>query len=140
MDILPQTPEMVVSDWDYFAHAIKTTARKVGESYTADQVYQVALNGDASVFYVYEDGVRRGLLVLTDYVDKYTSKTVLHVDIAYLTGPKLIHELEVLINQIVNEHQFDRFEFRSPRKGWFKYLTAAGFEASATFSKEFNYG
>jgi len=137
MDIRPQTPEMVVSDWDYFAKAIEATARKTQESFTPYQVYKAAVNGDASIFHVYEDGIRRGLLVLTDHVDLYTSKTVLHVDILYLTGLSLIHEMTDLLNVIANEHKFDQVEFRSPRKGWFKYLSNAGFKASATFSKEF---
>ena len=140
MDILPQTPEMVVSDWDYFVRAIEATAKKTQESFTPDQVYNAVLNGDATVFHVHADGVKRGLAVLTDHEDMYTGKTVLHVDMLYLTGPSLIHKMYDLLSVLIDEHEFDQIEFRSPRKGWFKYLSNAGFKASATFSKEIQHG
>ena len=137
MEIIPQTPAMVRADWDYFANAIEATAKKTKEEYTPRGVYLAAKDGSVSVFHVYHGGERRGLLVLADHVDLYTSKAVLHVDMLYLTGPSLLNEMHDLLGGMVVEHGFDQIEFRSPRKGWFKYLSNAGFKASATFSKEF---
>jgi len=137
MELIPQTPKMVRKDWDFFAKAIEATATKTQENYTPRGVYLAARDGDVSVFHVYQDGKRRGLLVLADHVDLYTSKAVLHVDMLYLTGPSLLNEMHELLGAMVDEHGFDQIEFRSPRKGWFKYLSNAGFKASATFSKEF---
>ena len=137
MDIVPQTTKMLTDDWDYFANAIKGVARKSKEDFTPRQVYQAALRNDATIFHVMEDDVKRGLLVLTDHVDMYTGKTVLHVDMVYLTGPSIIAGMTEMLNIIASEHEFDKVEFRSPRKGWFKYLSRAGFKAGATFSKEF---
>ena len=137
MELIPQTPEMVKKDWDFFVEAIEATATKVKEDYTPIGVYLAVKDYQVTVFHVYQDGERRGLLVLTDHTDLYTSKTVLHVDILYLTGPSLIHEMTIILNTMVEEHGFDQIEFRSPRKGWFKYLSNAGFKACAIFSKEF---
>ena len=137
MEIIPQTPGMIRLDWEYFAHAIKVVARKTQEGFTPDQVMGALMNGDASAFYVYECGHHRGLLVLTDHVDMYTGKKVIHVDMLYLNGPSLIHEMTELLNVIASEHEFDQIEFKRPRQGWFKYLSDAGFKAGATFTKEF---
>ena len=140
MDILPQTPEMVKDNWDYFANAINVVAHKAQEHFTPEQVFGAAHDGSATVFHVHEDGAKRGLLVLTDHVDMYTGKTVLHVDMLYLTGPSLIGAMTELLNVIGNKYSFDQIEFRSPRKGWFKYLNAAGFKAGATFSRRLGHG
>jgi len=48
----------------------------------------------------------------------------------------LIHEMTDTLNMIAQEASFDQIEFRSPRKGWFKYLDDAGFQSSTTFYKE----
>tara|TARA_R110000744_G_scaffold91246_3_gene177096 strand:- start:7082 stop:7504 length:423 start_codon:yes stop_codon:yes gene_type:complete len=139
MDIVPQTVDMIESDWDYFANAIESTATKVKDSYTPSQVLNAVSTGDLTLFYVYEDEEKRGLLALTDHVDRYTRRKVLHVDIMYTTGSSLIIKMNNLLSQIVDDHKFDGIEFRSPRKGWHKYLTEAGFRASSIFSKEFYY-
>jgi len=136
MNIIKQTPEMILENWDFFANAIESTARKIGESYTPLQFYEVIDSGEATAFNVYYADELRGFLVLTDHNDRYTGNSVLHVDFVYLTGPSLIAELEETINRIAEEASFDQIEFRSPRKGWFKYLDAAGFKSSATFYKE----
>mgnify|MGYP006144088575 CR=1 FL=1 len=135
MTILPQLPKKIKKDWGYFANAIESVARKTKEEFTPEQVYQAALKGDVNVFHVMEDGVKRGVLVLTDHVDMYTDKTVLHVDMVYLTGPSLIAGMTQLLNIIADKYEFDQIEFRSPRKGWFKYLNSAGFKAGATFTR-----
>ena len=135
MDIIPKTPKQVKMDWDYFANAIEVVAHKAKEDFTPEQVYQAALRGDANVFHVKEDGSKRGILVLTDHVDMYTGKTVLHVDMVYLTGPSLIAGMTELLNIVASKYEFDLIEFRSPRKGWFKYLSRAGFKAGATFTR-----
>tara|TARA_R110002096_G_scaffold434541_1_gene656559 strand:+ start:766 stop:1242 length:477 start_codon:yes stop_codon:yes gene_type:complete len=135
MEIIPQSPDEVKNNWDYFSTAIETVATKAKEDFTPEQVYQAALRGDATVFHVKEAGENRGVLVLTDHVDMYTGKSVLHVDMLYLTGPTLIEEMTELLDVIANSHKFDQIEFRSPRKGWFKYLNKAGFKAGATFTR-----
>jgi len=136
MNIIKQTPEMILENWDFFADAIESTARKIGESYTPLQFYEVIDSGEATVFNVYEADELRGLLVLTEHNDRYTGNSVLHVDLLYLTGPSLIHEMTDTLNMIAQEASFDQIEFRSPRKGWFKYLDDAGFQSSTTFYKE----
>ena len=93
-------------------------------------------SGEATAFNVYEADELRGLLVLTEHNDRYTGNSVLHVDLLYLTGPSLIHEMTDTLNMIAQEASFDQIEFRSPRKGWFKYLDDAGFQSSTTFYKE----
>ena len=140
MELLPQTPEMVIDDWDYFVKAVTATAVKTQESFTPDQVYQALLNNDVTVFHVKDRGTKRGLLVLTDHVDMYTSKTVLHVDMLYLSGPRLIHKMYDLLSVVIDEQGFDQIQFRSPRKGWLKYLNSSGFKASSVFSKEIQNG
>tara|TARA_B110000902_G_C14017155_1_gene478872 strand:- start:317 stop:730 length:414 start_codon:yes stop_codon:yes gene_type:complete len=137
MELIPQTPEMVKKDWDFFVEAIEATATKAQQDYTPQGVYLAVKDYEVTVFHVYQDGERRGLLVLTDHTDLYTSKAVLHVDILYLTGPSLIQDMHDSLSAMVDEHGFDQIEFRSPRKGWFKYLSNAGFKACTTFSKEF---
>ena len=92
------------------------------------------------MFHVEEDGDKRGLLVLTDHVDMYTGISVLHIDMLYLTGPTLIEVMTELLNTIADTHEFDQIEFRSPRKGWFKYLNKAGFKAGATFTRRIEHG
>ena len=136
MDIVPQTTNMLRDDWDYFANAIKVVAGKTDECFTPEQVYDAAVIDDATVFHVMEDGVKRGVLVLTDHVDMYTRKSVLHVDMVYLTGPSMLAGLYESLKALADVHGFNQVEFRSPRKGWFKYLSRAGFKAGATFSKE----
>jgi len=136
MNILKQTPEMILENWDFFANAIKTTAKKINESYTPLQFYEVIDSGEATAFNVYQNDELRGLLVLTEHNDRYTANSVLHVDLLYLTGPSLIHEMTDTLNMIAQEASFDQIEFRSPRKGWFKYLDDAGFQSSTTFYKE----
>ena len=100
------------------------------------QFYEVIDSGEATAFNVYEADELRGLLVLTEHHDRYTGNSVLHVDLLFLTGPSLIHEMTDTLNMIAKEASFDQIEFRSPRKGWFKYLDAAGFQSSTTFYKE----
>jgi len=136
MEIIPQTPAMVRADWDYFANAIEVVARKAQESFTPEQVMNALIANNAAAFYVYECGHHRGVLILTDHVDRYTGKTVIHVDMLYLNGPSVIHEMTELLNVIASKYEFDVIEFRSPRKGWFKYLSDAGFKSCATFTKE----
>ena len=136
MNIIKQTPEMILENWDFFAEAIESTAKKIGESYTPLQFYEVIDSGEATVFNVYEADELRGLLVLTEHNDRYTANAVLHVDLLYLTGPSLIHEMTDTLNMIAKEASFDQIEFRSPRKGWFKYLDDTGFQSSTTFYKE----
>lgn len=136
MNIIKQTPEMILENWDFFAEAIESTAKKIGESYTPLQFYEVIDSGEATVFNVYEADELRGLLVLTEHNDRYTGNSVLHVDLLFLTGPSLIHEMTDTLNMIGENAGFDQIEFRSPRKGWFKYLDDAGFQSSATFYKE----
>ena len=136
MEIIQQTPEMLLENWNFFANAIESTAKKIGESYTPLQFYEVIDSGEATAFNVYQNDELRGLLVLTEHNDRYTGNSVLHVDLLYLTGPSLIHEMTDTLNMIAEEAGFDQIEFRSPRKGWFKYLDAAGFQSSTTFYKE----
>ena len=140
MNILKQTPEMILENWDFFANAIETTAKKINESYTPLQFYEVIDSGEATAFNVYQNDELRGLLVLTEHNDRYTANSVLHVDLLYLTGPSLIHEMTDTLNMIAQEASFDQIEFRSPRKGWFKYLDAAGFKSGNTFCKELSDG
>jgi len=140
MNIIKQAPEMILENWDFFAIAIEATARKIGESYTALQFYEVIDSGEATAFNVYHNDELRGLLVLTEHNDRYTGNSVLHVDLLYLTGPSLIHEMTDTLNMIAEEAGFDQIEFRSPRKGWFKYLDAAGFKSGNTFCKELSDG
>ena len=140
MNILKQTPEMILENWDFFANAIETTAKKINESYTPLQFYEVIDSGEATAFNVYQNDELRGLLVLTEHNDRYTGNSVLHVDLLYLTGPSLIHEMTDTLNMIAQEASFDQIEFRSPRKGWFKYLDAAGFKSGNTFCKELSDG
>ena len=140
MNILKQTPEMILENWDFFANAIETTAKKINESYTPLQFYEVIDSGEATAFNVYQNDELRGLLVLTEHNDRYTGNSVLHVDLLYLTGPSLIHEMTDTLNMIAEEAGFDQIEFRSPRKGWFKYLDAAGFKSGNTFCKELSDG
>jgi hypoxanthine phosphoribosyltransferase len=135
MTIVPQSPKKVKIDWEYFANAINSVARKTKEQFTPEQVYKAALNGDANIFHVIENGAKRGILVLTDHIDMYTGKTVLHVDMVYLTGPSLIAGMTEILNIIASKYEFDQIEFRSPRKGWFKYLSRAGFKAGAVFTR-----
>jgi hypothetical protein len=137
MEIVPQTTKMLMADWDYFAKAINAVAGKTSEGFTPEQVYQAALRFDVNVFHVMDDDVKRGVLVLTDHFDIYTGESVLHVDMVYLTGPSIITGMTEILNIIASKYDFARVEFRSPRKGWFKYLNRAGFTAAATFSKEF---
>ena len=140
MNIIKQAPEMILENWDFFSIAIESTARKIGESYTALQFYEVIDSGEATAFNVYQNDELRGLLVLTEHNDRYTGNSVLHVDLLYLTGPSLIHEMTDTLNMIAEEAGFDQIEFRSPRKGWFKYLDAAGFKSGNTFCKELSDG
>ena len=140
MEIIPQSPQEIKNDWDYFSTAIETVASKAKEEFTPEQVYQAALREDATVFHVEEDDDKRGLLVLTDHVDMYTGISVLHIDMLYLTGPTLIEVMTELLNTIADTHEFDQIEFRSPRKGWFKYLNKAGFKAGATFTRRIEHG
>ena len=140
MEIIQQTPEMLLENWNFFANAIESTAKKIGESYTPLQFYEVIDSGEATAFNVYEADELRGLLVLTEHNDRYTGNSVLHVDLLYLTGPSLIHEMTDTLNMIAEEAGFDQIEFRSPRKGWFKYLDAAGFKSGNTFCKELSDG
>ena len=140
MEIIQQTPEMLLENWNFFANAIESTAKKIGESYTPLQFYEVIDSGEATAFNVYEADELRGLLVLTEHHDRYTGNSVLHVDLLYLTGPSLIHEMTDTLNMIAEEAGFDQIEFRSPRKGWFKYLDAAGFKSGNTFCKELSDG
>ena len=136
MELIQQTPEMLLENWNFFANAIESTAKKIGESYTPLQFYEVIDSGEATAFNVYEADELRGLLVLTEHHDRYTGNSVLHVDLLFLTGPSLIHEMTDTLNMIAEESSFDQIEFRSPRKGWFKYLDDAGFQSSTTFYKE----
>ena len=131
---------MILENWDFFANAIETTAKKINESYTPLQFYEVIDSGEATAFNVYQNDELRGLLVLTEHNDRYTGNSVLHVDLLYLTGPSLIHEMTDTLNMIAEEAGFDQIEFRSPRKGWFKYLDAAGFKSGNTFCKELSDG
>ena len=131
---------MILENWDFFANAIETTAKKINESYTPLQFYEVIDSGEATAFNVYQNDELRGLLVLTEHNDRYTGNSVLHVDLLYLTGPSLIHEMTDTLNMIAQEASFDQIEFRSPRKGWFKYLDAAGFKSGNTFCKELSDG
>ena len=131
---------MILENWDFFANAIETTAKKINESYTPLQFYEVIDSGEATAFNVYQNDELRGLLVLTEHNDRYTANSVLHVDLLYLTGPSLIHEMTDTLNMIAQEASFDQIEFRSPRKGWFKYLNDAGFKAGATFSRRLGHG
>ena len=140
MEIIQQTPEMLLENWNFFANAIDSTAKKIGESYTPLQFYEVIDSGEATEFNVYQNDELRGLLVLTEHNDRYTANAVLHVDLLYLTGPSLIHEMTDTLNMIAEEASFDQIEFRSPRKGWFKYLDAAGFKSGNTFCKELSDG
>jgi hypothetical protein len=140
MELLPQTPEMVVDDWDYFTKAVTATAVKTQESFTPDQVYLALLNNDVTVFHVTDSNTKRGLLVLTDHVDMYTGKTVLHVDMLYLSGSRLIHKMYDLLSVVIDEHGFDQIQFRSPRKGWLKYLNNSGFKESSVYTKEIHHG
>ena len=140
MNIIKQAPEMILENWDFFAIAIESTAIKIDESYTALQFYEVIDSGEATAFNVYQNDELRGLLVLTEHNDRYTGNSVLHVDLLYLTGPSLIHEMTDTLNMIAEEAGFDQIEFRSPRKGWFKYLDAAGFKSGNTFCKELSDG
>jgi hypothetical protein len=136
MELLPQTPEMILSDWDYFDSGIESTARKVGGQFKSEQVYQAMVNDLVSVLYVISDGEKLGFLVVSDYTDMYTRDDVFHVDIAWLTGSSQLNELNQELTSICEVAGFDRLEFSSTRKGWFKYLEAAGFKAAARFSKE----
>ena len=134
MDILPLTPEQIKSDWDYFSKAINAVVVKADGEMTPEQVYEAAIDHRVTVFHIIDE-VKIGLLVLSDYEDDYTEKQVLHVDILYLTDGSLF-DLYDLLEVVAKKYDFDKLAFTSTRRGWFKYLEAAGFKAAYSFSKE----
>ncbi len=131
---MPLTPEQIKSDWDYFSKAINAVVVKADGEMTPEQVYEAAIDHRVTVFHIIDE-VKIGLLVLSDYEDDYTQKQVLHVDILYLTDGSLFH-LYDLLEVVAKKYDFDKLAFTSTRRGWFKYLEAAGFKAAYSFSKE----
>ena len=134
MDILPLTHEQIKSDWDYFSKSIDAVVVKADGEMTPEQVYEAAIDHRVTVFHIIDE-VKIGLLVLSDYEDDYTKQQVLHVDILYLTDGNLFDVYD-LLEVVAKKYDFDKLAFSSTRRGWFKYLEAAGFKAAYSFSKE----
>jgi|TARA_B110000908_G_scaffold151980_1_gene187214 hypothetical protein len=140
----PITPYRVRDKHTYYASGISDAIDKGGSDCMTEDVMRAIYNGKVYLYdIISEEGDDLfGFIVMQEYTDCYSEKSVLHVDYAYLSQQSSgLMRLYQSLPLFAAAKGFDQIVFSSNRKGWEKYRKITGFNGETrVFYKDLQHG
>jgi hypothetical protein len=138
----PASLSEIRDNWQFFVTGVGEVIDKCQADFHPADVYREVTSGGAHLYWIEDEGETVGFTVLTEYIDRYSRKSVLSLDMTYLIpNVAQLEELGDAVLELASELGKDRIEWFSPRVGWTRVMDRLGYQSdSMLFSREVSCG
>lgn len=139
----PASIDEIRDSWPFFLNGISEVIDKCGLDFHPADVYREITSGTGPVlFWVEDDGEAVGFTVANRFVEPYSRKTLLVLEMTYLEPlSNVLVPLRDAVDELAEEMGCDRVEWYSPRVGWQRVMNTIDYQAGChVYYREVKHG